>query len=145
MVVSSRKTLADAEAIRRWGGLLHALHGAVYFDPVQQGSGSRSVIAPRSRRLTFRWLNDYMRRDLNNGQGQTYLPEDPGLVLVLHVWYFKHNDDPSFLTFRAHLVNAMKTNPCLKVMFERVPMTTWPLLAPGRSTRKDNRPFQRQL
>jgi len=60
-------------------------------------------------------LNDYMRRDLKYGEGQTYLPE-------INVWGgaarwdFKHNDNPLNLNVSSDLANAMKTNPRLKVM-----------------------------
>jgi carboxypeptidase C (cathepsin A) len=60
-------------------------------------------------------LNDYMRRDLKYGEGQTYLPE----IQVWGggtQWDFKHNGNPLNLNVSADLADAMKTNPRLKVM-----------------------------
>ena len=60
-------------------------------------------------------LNDYMRRDLKYGEGQTYLP-------MINVWSpaarwdIKHNDNPLNLNVSSDLAKAMKTNPRLKVM-----------------------------
>jgi len=60
-------------------------------------------------------LNDYMRRDLKYGEGQTYLPQ-------IHVWDgparwdFTHNHNPLNLNVSSDLAEAMKTNPRLKVM-----------------------------
>jgi carboxypeptidase C (cathepsin A) len=60
-------------------------------------------------------LNDYARRDLKYGEGQTYLPE----IQVWgngSQWDFKHNGNPLNLNVSADLADAMKTNPRLKVM-----------------------------
>ena len=58
-------------------------------------------------------LNDYMRRDLKYGEGQTYLPE---IDVFAGNWSFKHNDDPFNLNVSSDLADAMKTNPHLRVL-----------------------------
>jgi carboxypeptidase C (cathepsin A) len=60
-------------------------------------------------------LNDYMRRDLKYGDGQTYLP-DIDVFSGGAQWDFKHNGNPLNLNVSADLAEAMKTNPRLKVM-----------------------------
>jgi len=60
-------------------------------------------------------FNDYVRRDLKYGAGQTYL----STVRVFggeHQWDFRHNGNPILLNVADDLANAMKTNPRLKVM-----------------------------
>ena len=59
-------------------------------------------------------FNDYVRRDLKYGDGQTYVPEiyDEG---VGH-WDFKHDGNPVSVNVAPDLAEAMKTNPRLKVM-----------------------------
>ncbi len=60
-------------------------------------------------------MNDYMRRDLKYGEGQTYLPE----VAVWdgsNKWDFKHDGNPLGLNVSGDLADAMKMNPRLKVM-----------------------------
>lgn len=60
-------------------------------------------------------LNDYMRKTLKYGEGQTYLPDvnvfDGGAK-----WDFSHNQNPLGLNVALDLAAAMKTNPRLKVM-----------------------------
>jgi carboxypeptidase C (cathepsin A) len=60
-------------------------------------------------------LNDYMRRDLKYGEGQTYLPTINVFDGGDH-WDFKHNGNPVNLNVSSDLAEAMKTNPRLKVM-----------------------------
>ncbi|HZD48227.1 MAG TPA: peptidase S10 [Silvibacterium sp.] len=58
-------------------------------------------------------FNNYVRRDLKYGEGQTYLPmADFGSAQ----WDFKHAGDPINLNVSADIATAMKTNPRLKVM-----------------------------
>jgi len=58
-------------------------------------------------------FNDYVRRELKYGVGQTYLPmADFGSSQ----WDFKHGANPINLNVSADLATAMKTNPRLKVM-----------------------------
>jgi carboxypeptidase C (cathepsin A) len=60
-------------------------------------------------------LNDYMRRDLKYGEGQTYLPEIEVWGGPNH-WDFTHDHNPLNLNVTDDLADAMKTNPRLKVM-----------------------------
>ncbi|HVU48551.1 MAG TPA: hypothetical protein VHD85_20660 [Terracidiphilus sp.] len=60
-------------------------------------------------------LNDYMRKTLKYGEGQTYLPDvnvfDGGAK-----WDFTHNQNPLVMNVSSDLADAMKMNPRLKVM-----------------------------
>jgi carboxypeptidase C (cathepsin A) len=58
-------------------------------------------------------FNDYVRRDLKYGEGQTYLPE---ALFNGAQWDFKHNGNPIDVNVAPDLAEAMKTNPRLKVM-----------------------------
>jgi len=60
-------------------------------------------------------LNDYMRRDLKYGEGQTYLPEI-SVWGEAGRWDFRHNGNPLNLNVSSDLADAMKENPRLKVM-----------------------------
>lgn len=58
-------------------------------------------------------FNDYVRRELKYGEGQTYLPQaDFGSAQ----WDLKHNGNPINLNVSSDIATAMKTNPRLKVM-----------------------------
>jgi carboxypeptidase C (cathepsin A) len=58
-------------------------------------------------------FNDYVRRELKYGDGQTYLPmADFGSAQ----WDFKHGGNPINLNVSPDIATAMKTNPRLKVM-----------------------------
>ncbi len=57
-------------------------------------------------------FNDYIRRDLKYGEGQTYLPS---AIFGGSEWDLKHNGNP-IPNVSADLALAMKTNPRLKVM-----------------------------
>ncbi len=60
-------------------------------------------------------LNDYMRKTLKYGAGQTYLPDIDVWGGGTH-WDFRHGDNPLNLNVSSDLADAMKTNPRLKVM-----------------------------
>jgi carboxypeptidase C (cathepsin A) len=60
-------------------------------------------------------FNDYVRRDLKYGEGQTYLPEIEVWNGAAH-WDFSHNQNPLNLNVSSDLAQAMITNPHLKVM-----------------------------
>jgi carboxypeptidase C (cathepsin A) len=60
-------------------------------------------------------LNDYVRRDLKYGDGQTYLPDIDVFGDGGH-WDFTHGGNPIDLNVTADLADAMKENPRLKVM-----------------------------
>jgi carboxypeptidase C (cathepsin A) len=57
-------------------------------------------------------FNDYVRRDLKFGDGQTYLPE----IYGEEHWDYKHNGSETSVNVAPDLAEAMKTNPRLKVM-----------------------------
>jgi carboxypeptidase C (cathepsin A) len=56
-------------------------------------------------------FNDYVRKDLKYGEGQTYLPQ-----AAINQWDFKHNGNPLGVNVTPDLAQAMKTNPRLRVM-----------------------------
>ena len=60
-------------------------------------------------------FNDYIRRDLKYGEGQTYLPEIAVWSGNAH-WDFTHDRNPLTLNVSTDLADAMKTNPRLQVM-----------------------------
>jgi len=58
-------------------------------------------------------FNNYVRKDLKYGEGQTYLPS---ALFGGFRWDFMHHDNPVSLNVASDLAEAMKTNPRLKVM-----------------------------
>jgi carboxypeptidase C (cathepsin A) len=58
-------------------------------------------------------FNDYVRKDLKYGEGQTYLPE---ALFGSAQWDMVHRGNPISLNVAVDLAEAMKTNPRLKVM-----------------------------
>jgi carboxypeptidase C (cathepsin A) len=58
-------------------------------------------------------FNDYVRRDLKYGEGQTYLPE---AQFGGTQWSFIHRGNPVSLNVAIDLAEALKTNPRLKIM-----------------------------
>ncbi len=58
-------------------------------------------------------FNDYVRRDLKYGEGQTYLDH---ALFGSAPWDFKHNGNPVSVNVANDLAEALKTNPRLKVM-----------------------------
>jgi carboxypeptidase C (cathepsin A) len=58
-------------------------------------------------------FNDYVRKDLKYGEGQTYLPE---ALFGGFEWDLKHKGNPIDLNVAPDLAEAMKTNPRLRVM-----------------------------
>ncbi len=58
-------------------------------------------------------FNDYVRRELKYGAGQTYLPS---ALFGSNQWDFKHGGNPINLNVSADMATAIKTNPKLKVM-----------------------------
>jgi carboxypeptidase C (cathepsin A) len=59
-------------------------------------------------------FNDYVRKTLKYGEGQTYLPM--AHITDISQWDLKHNGNPIDLNVAPDLAEAMKTNPRLKVM-----------------------------
>ena len=106
------KNFADAQDLttgrfdtRFTGPTIDPLSKAADYDPQSAAISSAYVSL----------LNDYMRRDLKYGEGQTYLPMINVWSAAAH-WDVKHNDNPMNLNVSIDLANAMKTNPRLKVM-----------------------------
>jgi carboxypeptidase C (cathepsin A) len=60
-------------------------------------------------------FNDYVRKTLKYGEGQTFLP-DVDVFGGGAKWDFTHNQNPLNLNVSSDLADAMKTNPRLKVM-----------------------------
>jgi len=58
-------------------------------------------------------FNDYVRKDLKYGDGQTYLPM---ALFGSAQWDFKHAGNPVSVNVANDLAEAMKTNPRLRVM-----------------------------
>jgi carboxypeptidase C (cathepsin A) len=77
---------------------------------------SEAEYDPQSSAISSAYVslfNDYVRRDLKYGEGQTYLPQaDFGSAQ----WDLKHNGNPISLNVSSDIATAMKTNPRLKVM-----------------------------
>ncbi len=58
-------------------------------------------------------FNDYVRRDLKYGEGQTYLPD---ALFGGTQWNLVHHGNPISLNVSTDLAEAIKTNPRLKVL-----------------------------
>jgi carboxypeptidase C (cathepsin A) len=58
-------------------------------------------------------FNDYVRRELHYGEGQTYLPD---ALFGNTRWDLSHNHNSSALNVANDLAEALKTNPRLKIM-----------------------------
>ena len=58
-------------------------------------------------------FNDYVRKDLKYGEGQTYLPD---ALFGGSEWDLKHRGNPIDMNVAADLAEALKTNPRLKIM-----------------------------
>jgi carboxypeptidase C (cathepsin A) len=58
-------------------------------------------------------FNDYVRKDLKYGDGQTYLPM---ALFGAAQWDFKHAGNPVSVNVANDLAEAMKTNPRLRIM-----------------------------
>jgi carboxypeptidase C (cathepsin A) len=84
--------------------------------PTLNPLSEESEYDPQSSAISSAYVslfNDYIRRDLKYGDGQTYLPE---AQFGSAQWNLKHNGNPIDLNVSADLATAMKTNPRLKVM-----------------------------
>jgi carboxypeptidase C (cathepsin A) len=84
--------------------------------PTLNPLSEESEYDPQSSAISSAYVslfNDYVRRDLKYGEGQTYLPE---AQFGNYQWDFKHGGNPFNVNVSADLATAMKTNPRLKVM-----------------------------
>jgi carboxypeptidase C (cathepsin A) len=72
---------------------------------------------PQSSAISSAYIslfNDYVRKTLKYGEGQTYTPF--AHITDISQWDLKHNGNPVDLNVAPDLAEAMKTNPRLKVM-----------------------------
>jgi carboxypeptidase C (cathepsin A) len=104
------KTLQDDQDLttgrldtRFSGPTLDSLSEGAEYDPQSSAISSAYVSL----------FNDYVRRDLKYGEGQTYKPE--ALFAGAH-WDFMRNGIPFGLNVANELAGALKTNPRLKIM-----------------------------
>ena len=106
------KTFADSDDMTT--GRYDTRFTGPTIDPLSEGAD----YDPQSAAISSAYvslLNDYIRRDLKYGEGQTYLPE----INVFgdgNMWDFKHDGNPLGVNVSSDLAEAMKTNPRLKVM-----------------------------
>ncbi|MGN6514260.1 MAG: S10 family peptidase [Rhizomicrobium sp.] len=99
-------------------GRLDSRFSGTAIDPLSQ----RAEYDPQSAALSSAYVssfNDYVRNQLDFGQGKMYLPSAPG---ANRAWNFKHSAPGARFPSRGamnvmpDLANAMKQNPNLKVM-----------------------------
>ena len=105
------KTLQDDQDLTT--GRLDTRFSGPHIDPLSQGAD----YDPQSSAISSAYVslfNDYVRRDLKYGEGQTYLPE--ALFGNGFPWSLVHKGNPINLNVAPDLAEAMKTNPRLRVM-----------------------------
>jgi carboxypeptidase C (cathepsin A) len=104
------KTLLDDEDLTT--GRLDTRFSGPPLNPLSEGA----EYDPQSSAISSAYVslfNDYVRRELKYGEGQTYLPF---ASISDAQWDFKHRGNPVGLNVSADIAEAMKTNPRLKVM-----------------------------
>jgi carboxypeptidase C (cathepsin A) len=104
------KTLQDDQDLTT--GRLDTRFSGPHLDPLSEGA----EYDPQSSAISSAYVslfNDYVRRDLKYGEGQTYLPmaEFGGVQ-----WNVVHRGNPVSLNVTNDLADALKTNPRLKIM-----------------------------
>jgi carboxypeptidase C (cathepsin A) len=93
-------------------GRLDTRYSGPHLDPLSE----EAEYDPQSSAISSAYVslfNNYVRKDLKYGEGQTYLPS--ALFGGAH-WDYVHHDNPISLNVASDLAQAMKTNPRLKVM-----------------------------
>ena len=93
-------------------GRLDTRYSGPHMDPLSQAAD----YDPQSSAISSAYVslfNDYVRKDLKYGEGQTYLPM---ALFGGFEWDLKHKGNPISLNVAPDLAEAMKTNPRLKVM-----------------------------
>ena len=93
-------------------GRLDTRYSGPSMDPLSEAAD----YDPQSSAISSAYVslfNDYVRRDLKYGEGQTYLPQ---ALFGSFEWDLKHKGNPTNLNVSPDLAEAMKTNPRLKVM-----------------------------
>ena len=104
------KMLLDVEGLTT--GRLDARFTGPSLNPTSEGAD----YDPQSSAISSAYVslfNDYVRRDLKYGDGQTYLPE---AQFGSFQWDVAHHGNPTTVNVANDLAGAMKTNPRLKVM-----------------------------
>jgi carboxypeptidase C (cathepsin A) len=104
------KTLQDDEDLTT--GRLDTRFSGPTLDPLSEGAD----YDPQSSAISSAYVslfNDYVRRDLKYGEGQTYLDH---ALFSGNRWDEKHNGRTSSTNVANDLAEALKTNPRLKVM-----------------------------
>jgi carboxypeptidase C (cathepsin A) len=104
------KTLQDDQDLTT--GRLDTRYSGPHLNPLSEGA----EYDPQSSAISSAYVtlfNDYVRRDLKYGEGQTYLPF---ASISEAQWDFKHHNALASVNVAADLAEAMKTNPRLKVM-----------------------------
>jgi len=104
------KTLQDDENLTT--GRLDTRFSGPHLNPLSEGA----EYDPQSSAISSAYVslfNDYVRRDLKYGEGQTYL--DHALFGGVQ-WDFKHGGNTLSVNVAPDLAEALKTNPRLKIM-----------------------------
>ena len=104
------KTLQDDQDLTT--GRLDTRFSGPTLDSLSQGA----EYDPQSSAISSAYVslfNDYVRRDLKYGEGQTYLPE---ALFNGARWDWAHHHNPFSLNVANDLAEALKTNPRLKIM-----------------------------
>ena len=104
------KTLQDDQDLTT--GRLDTRYSGPNLDPLSQSA----QYDPQSSAISSAYVslfNDYVRRDLKYGEGQTYMPW--ALFGDTH-WDFVHRSNPISLNVANDLADALKTNPRLRIM-----------------------------
>ncbi len=104
------KTLQDDQDLTT--GRLDTRFSGPTIDPLSE----QADYDPQSSAISSAYVslfNDYVRRDLKYGEGQTYLPE---ALFGDAQWNMVHHHNPVGLNVAPDLAEALKTNPRLHVM-----------------------------
>ena len=84
--------------------------------PTMNPLSEQAEYDPQSSAISSAYValfNDYVRRDLKYGEGQTYLPE---AQFGTYQWNLAHKGNSNNLNVAPDLAEALKTNPRLKIM-----------------------------
>ena len=104
------KTLLDDQDLTI--GRLDTRYSGPHMDPLSEAAD----YDPQSSAISSAYVslfNDYVRKDLKYGEGQTYLPQ---ALFGGYDWDLKHKGNPINLNVAPDIAEAMKANPRLKVM-----------------------------
>jgi carboxypeptidase C (cathepsin A) len=104
------KTLLDDQNLTT--GRLDTRYSGPNLNPLSE----QAEYDPQSSAISSAYVslfNDYVRRDLKYGEGQTYLPE---AQFGSAQWSTVHRGNPVSLNVAPDLAEALKTNPRLRVM-----------------------------